>query len=222
MAASENFRNSEYLIGYYIEAAGAMRDFEHWDDEGNQSRAREALHKGAAIICKALQRLAEDQTFWDSLAALREPIEKSQPAIRQTLDEIHLFIAAEETVFLEHKLPPAIVRRLLSDTMLTLKTFRADSDTRHVAALKDGILEARNYICELSNEPTENEPRHRFFAISQTTKEALGVLGGAVTIVVNAVSATAANPLALASIVGGASASLGFLEWIRRGRRGRD
>jgi hypothetical protein len=45
-------------------------------------------------------------------------MEKINPAIRQMLDEIDLFIAQEEKALLERTFPPAIVIRLLSDLTL--------------------------------------------------------------------------------------------------------
>jgi len=152
---------------------------------------------------------------------MREPVKENDAAIQRTLDEIELFISQEEKILVEYGiLPPALARRLLSDLTLTLKAFPARPNEEYLARLKGGIGEAAGIICGHVNTPPKERPDGSLLKFSLTTKETLGVLGGAVTIVLNGVTAGATvNPLPLASIVGGAASSLGFLEWVKRRRR---
>jgi len=225
MATPDDFRKSDYLIEHYIQAAGALRDFDYSDQKGDSGDASDALNRAAEQVCKALSRLSnDDQNFWDTLAAMREPVKESDAAIHRTLDEIELFISQEEKILLKFEiLPPALARRLLSDLTLTLKAFPARPNEEYLAKLKGGIGEAAGIICGHVNTPLKDRADGWLLKFSLTTKEALGVLGGAVTIIVNGVTASAsANPLPLASIVGGAASSLGFLAWLKRRRRRRD
>jgi hypothetical protein len=225
MAAPDDFRKSDYLIDHYIQAAGALRDFDFLERSRDFSDARGALNKAAGRVCDALRRLAnDDQPFWDTLAAMREPIRQNQPAIERMLDEIELFISQEEKILLAYKILPAeFVLRLLSDLTVTMKAFRAEPGQQYLVKLQTGIAEAAGIICGHANTPLKDPADGRLLKFSLTTKEALGVLGGAVTIVVNGVTAGAtANPLPLASIVGGAASSLGFLEWLKRWKRKHD
>jgi hypothetical protein len=155
MASPDDFRKSDYLIDHYIQAAGALRDFEFLETSGDFSDARGALNKAADRVCDALRRLANhDQPFWDTLAAMREPIRQNQPAIERMLDEIELFISQEEKILLAYKILPAeLVLRLLSDLTVTMKAFRAEPGQQYLVKLHTGIGEAAGIICGHANTP---------------------------------------------------------------------
>lgn len=208
MSLADGFRDSDYLIKYYIESAQALWAYEH-DDNVN------ALRKAAAVICEALTRLSEDKSFWDELAALRGPITENQRSIREALDELDLFLAQEERVLREYKLPESVLKKLLSDLSVSLKTFRGKPDARLLNQLREDVPEASKTMCAVSKFSREDAQNGKILRIGMQTSEGLGVLGGVVTIVVDGVSATG-MPIALWSIVGGAASSLGFLAWLRR------
>jgi hypothetical protein len=217
MATSPDFRKSDYIIGYYVEAALALQEFEASGAETDSPEAQAALRKAADRICSALQRLFDDKDFWTNLAGLRGPIAESERDVRKILDDIDELIDLEQKLLESLKLPPAMVRRLLSDLTIALKAFPARGVA--VAEMQSGIRDARDTICQISTSLSSGVAPSRLMRILQTLKESLGVLGGVVTIVVDSISAAAA-PLALASIVGGFAASLGWIEWMKR-RKGK-
>jgi hypothetical protein len=208
MGIADGLGDSDYLIKYYIESAQALWAFDH----GNNV---EALGDAAAIICRALTQLSEDGSFWNALAALRGPIGDNQRSIREALDELDLFLSQEDRILHEYNLPESVINRLLSDLSLSLKAVRVNPDALLLERLRVAVPEATETICAVSRLSRQNAERGKILSIALRTREGLGILGGAVTIVVNGVTSSAA-PIALLSIVGGAASSLAFLEWLRR------
>lgn len=221
MAFADRLRNSEYLINNYIEAASALRDFEEFTEKRDSKGGRRALSGCAGIICDTFGRLSNDIQFWDTLAALKGDINQRREGIERHLDEIELFIKQEERVFQDLQLPPVFFTKLLADVSLVLKTVRSTPSPDHIDEMREGIGTARDAICKM-RDSLKSETDTGLFTTAITTREALGVLGGATTIVVNGISATAVALLPLASIVGGIASSLTFLNWMKRNERRRE
>ncbi len=194
---------------YYIESSQALWEFEH-DDNINGLRA------AAGTICKALSRLSGDSSFWESLDTLRAPITESQADLISAFDEIELFLIQEADILRKCQIPESVLKKLLFDLNLSLKAFRLAPEHGLLDQLREGIPEAAEMICATSNLLSQHESKgDRVLGAFLRAGEALGVLGGAATIVLNGVSSAAA-PLALVSVIGGAGSSLGFLRWMRR------
>src|SRR5262245_63064084 len=115
MATSPDFRKSDYIIGYYLDAALALQQFENSGAETDSPEARAALQKAADRICEALRRLYDDEEFWNNLAALDAPIAENKEDIRKILDDIEHLIDLEQNLLEFLKLPPDMVRCILSD-----------------------------------------------------------------------------------------------------------
>lgn len=211
MAVADNFRNSDYLLRYYIESAQALWAFEHDNNI-------DALRKAADLICEALRRLSEDQSFWTTLSDLKGPITENQRSIREALDELDLFLSQEQVILREFKLPENVIKRLLIDLSTSIKSFTANPDSALLSQLQTGVPDAAATICSIAALAHENANDGKLLGFGLKTREGLGVLGGVVTIVVNGISG-AAVPLAYYSIVGGAASSLGFLAWLKRKKK---
>lgn len=207
MGLADGFRDSDYLIKYYLESAQALWAYDHDDNV-------KALRKAASLICKALTRLSGDKSFWDELAALRGPVTQNERAIRQALDELDLFLTQERQVLREYDIPEGVIKKILSDLNVSLKTFRGNPDAQLLNQLRQDVPEAAETMCAVSKYSLENAQDGKILGIGLRTSEGLGVLGGVTTIVVNGVTSTA-MPIALWSIVGGAASSLGFLAWLK-------
>jgi hypothetical protein len=208
MGIADGLGDSDYLIKYYIDSAQALSAFDH----GNNV---EALGDAAVIICRALTELSEDQSFWNALAALRGPITDNQRSIREALDELDLFLSQEDKILHEYKLPESVINRLISDLSLSLEAVKVNPDPLLLDRLRVGVPEAAETICAVSRLSRQNAERGKILSIARRTREGLGILGGAVTIFVNAVTSSAA-PIALLSIVGGTASSLAFVDWLTR------
>src|SRR5215831_12217636 len=107
MALADGFRASEYLIDYYIQSSQALWAFEHDDNA-------DALRKAAEIICDALTRVSIDRIFWNALAEVKGPIDNSQHAIREALDDIDLFLSQEAQILGQFKFPDSVLKRSCS------------------------------------------------------------------------------------------------------------
>jgi len=129
---ADGFRESDYLIKYYIESSQALWAYENYDNV-------KALDKAAALICEALTRLSDDRSFWDELAALRGPISQNQSSIREALDELDLFLTQEEQVLREYQLPEGVLKKLLRDLSVSLKAFRGNPDARFLNQLREDV-----------------------------------------------------------------------------------
>jgi hypothetical protein len=68
--------------------------------------------------------LSNDEEFWAGLEELQGPVEKYREVANQQLQDLGDFLAQEEEILLKQKVPPAVVRKLLTNMSLTLTAFK--------------------------------------------------------------------------------------------------
>jgi hypothetical protein len=211
MGVADGLKASQYLLQLYVESSLALEAFEK---TGNV----EALNKAASLICEALQRLAEDKSFWAELAKLNGPVTENQRSIKEAFDELDEFLTQEGKVLRQHKFPESVFHRLLFDLSASIKSFQGKPDAELLARLPEAVREAAQLICAVSKVSKADAEEGKALGIALKIREGLGILGGAVTIVVDGITSTTV-PIALWSIVGGAASVFGFLAWFKRKKK---
>jgi hypothetical protein len=212
MALADGLNASRYLLDYYVQASLALEAFER---TGNI----DALNKAADLICEALNKLAEDQAFWGELEKLEGPVSANQNNINEAFDELDKFLTDEGKILRQVKLPDSVLTRLIFDLSSSLKSFRGNPDAELLKQLKPAVKDAAQTICAISKATKGDAEEGTALGIALKVREGLGVLGGAVTIVVNGVMSITV-PIASWSIIGGAASIFGFLAWFKRKKRG--
>jgi hypothetical protein len=203
---AEKLSVSKYLPETYNQAAAALLEFDNLTAAGKSAAARDALTKAASIICDGLAKLANDAQLWATLADQREPIGKNAAEIKRLLSNLDEFLPEEEKA-LQGYMPAGPRTRLVSSLSLALSRFRDEPTNWTLENLRSRVNDSHDAVCAASKPPA-NEPRSDFFSDIRIIGYGLGVLGGAATIVLNAIT-TMALPVALTSVVGGVATIIG-------------
>lgn len=213
MALAPGFNNSTYLIDSYIKSSVAL-------DEYRRNNNRDALREASGIICDALSLLAGDAPFWSELETVGQSLKSDnvQGQIRHGLADLDLFLSQEGAILREYKFPPTAINNIVQDLSTGLKAFEANPSPELFARLREGTPTAAESMCSLAEAARKEADDGKILGIGIRTREGLAVAGGVTTIVVNGIS-SAAVPLALCSIIGGAASTLGFLQWLHRRKR---